>query len=245
MTMVRSSSKKKRSLEMSPLIDFRKIAISLALFAVVGFWSGVARADTVYVLGNANFGGYPSPYGSVNVHLVNSTTATLTFTADQSHAGYTYLFGNGGTVAANFNGAVTLSGAISANLSEGGVNGLTQGVAGNEDGFGDFSFTVNNTDGYQDAIGGVTFTVTLNSGTWADSAHVLTANANGNVVAAHIFICGVDPCNTQALRSANPALKTGFVTNGTNPPVPEPASMFLLGSGLVGLAAGLRRRFRK
>jgi hypothetical protein len=27
--------------------------------------------------------------------------------------------------------------------------------------------------------------------------------------------------------------------------IPEPASMFLLGSGLLGVAAGLRKRFRK
>jgi len=230
---------------MSPLIDIRKLAILLALFAVIGFGSsGVAKADVVYVLNNANFGGFSGPYGTVTVHLVDANTATLTFTADQTHAGLTYLFGNGGIVAANFNGAVTLI-SSSVNLSEGGVSGLSAGGAGNEDGFGTFSFTMNNTDGFQDAVGGVTFTVDKTVGTWANELSVLTANGNGNVVAAHIFICGADPCNTQTIRSNNPALLTGFVTNGTNPPVPEPASMFLLGSGLVGLAAGLRRRFRK
>jgi len=224
--------------------NLRKLAISLAMFAVIGFFSAsVARADVVYILNNANFGGFSAPFGSVTVHLVDSNTATLTFTADQSHAGLTYLFGNGGTVAANFNGAVNLV-SMSASLTEGGVDGLTLGGAGNEDGFGAFNFTINNTDGFADAVGSVTFTVDKATGTWGSENAILTNNANGNVVAAHIFICGVDPCATAAAR-ANPALLTGFVTNGSNPPVPEPASMILLGTGLIGVATGLRRRLKK
>ena len=231
---------------MSHLIDLRKIAVSLAMFAVVAVGSATAaRADTVtFSLTNANFGGFPSPYASVLVNRLSSTTATLTFTANETHAGLTYLFGGQGAVAANFNGPVTLTGPILADLNLGGENGLATAGAGNEDGFGSFNFTIDNSDGFGDAVGGVTFSVTLTSGTWASAAQVLTPNANGNSVAAHLFICGSSPCATVVDR-ANPALLTGYVTNGPNPPVPEPTSMLLLGTGLVGLAAGLRRRFKK
>src|SRR6185312_12548503 len=67
-----------------------------------------ANAITTYSLsaGNSAISGYPAPYGSASVSLVGNT-ATITFTAANT-ASYQYLFGNGGSVAVNVNGAFTL-----------------------------------------------------------------------------------------------------------------------------------------
>jgi len=224
------------------LIGFSTAAATMALALV----APAAQATTIFTLvtNNGGFGNPPGPYGTVAVNLVSSTEATITLTGNQVGSNV-YLFGDGGTLGFNTNGAVTIQSITgSNNRTDSGFGAFTPGPftdagSGNEDGFGSFSNTINDFDGYQHSITSLTVDMTLNTGSWASEASVLTPNAQGNTVAGHLFLA-VDNGNGTI---SNTSL-TGFVTDGTVR-VPEPGSLLLLGSGLAGLAAALNLKRRR
>src|SRR6185295_2969131 len=108
-----------------------------------------------------------------------------------------------------------------------GIFGFNNLGSGQMDGFGNFDVTLSccNPSG---AITSFSFTVSRTGG-FSSASNLFEANANGAHFAIHI-----------APTNGNP---TGFAADGgQNTEVPEPASMLLLGSGLIGVAAGFRKR---
>lgn len=212
-------------------------AAGLALgFLLLGA-SGAEAAPIVYQLtaGNSAISGFAGPYADVTVDLTSSTTATITFTSN-TVAGNTYLFGDSSSAAVNVNATSWTLGGLSASNSGTGFTtpSLSDSGSANVDSFGVFNQTVKDFDGLGHSADTLQFTITNTSGTWANASSVLAANANGNVAAAHIFVCA--DTSPGACDASVPALATGYTSQ-----LPEPSALALLLIGGSMLAAGRQR----
>ena len=216
--------------------------LATLMIAIAGFGLQQAKAfESDLSAGNSAISGFTGPYAHLSITLVNSTTATVTFTS-LTNSGNIYLLGDGGSVALNVNAAsFSVSGISGTNSGTGFTPGpFTQQAGGNEDGFGAFNLRISSFDGFTHSSDSITFTLTNLSGTWATQADVVTANAAGFDAAAHIFVTSF-PAN-----ASNSALATGFAAEpGHGPPgVPDGgATVMLLGAALGAL--GMVRRYLK
>jgi len=193
-----------------------KLAILSALLLMA---VGSARADLILTLNVANSGvPDPGPYGTVDVHLTDSTHATVTYTAAGS-----FSFVDSGIVGVEVNASSFTVGSLSGFSSSASVG------SGNEDGFGNFNVSIDNGAASVHETS-LSFVLTDTSGSWASASSVLTGNASGYDAAAHVFY----PLGNNGNGS------TGYVVNGT-PTVPDGASTAML-LGIASLGVGMLKR---
>lgn len=223
---------------MSPLISLRKLAISLAMFAVVALGSALTvQADPVtFVLGGADFSGpTANTGGNITVHIQNiaggvRVTVTNDLVDPGAFIGQLYLNTSVAPLADALgtcvNCAATSGQTMTFNF---GSNAFQADGDGLYDIFIDFSTAAANRLTPGEVI---IFDLTSSTlGFTSDSFVVFSFPAGGNgpfQAAAHIQ-----------------SLPNGESDWIAAEPVPEPASLLLLGTGLIGVATGLRKRFRK
>jgi hypothetical protein len=218
------------------------------LIVIAGLWLQQAKADSIsFDLSKGNPGispPYVGPFVSVTVNRTDSTHATVMFTSYQNfnNSGYSYLMGDGSTMALNVK-ASTFSAAVTAWGNTG--TGFTPNLIGdftvnnfanqNVDGFGRFNLTINTTDGFTHTVSTITVSLTNTSGTWNNVNQVLTLNNNNTRAASHIFV------TTYPANASNSALATGYAAEGGATVPDGGTTVMLLGMALGAL--GVVRRY--
>lgn len=214
--------------------QLKKTVLALAIFGIVSVFSSTAKADIVVVTGVNN-------QGTDNV-LLNPATDVLTVTGvvGQNNLVVNFTSSSGsGLLNANPSGQATVSGGTG-NTS---LTQLTFGLANNDT----FTRAVFNINAASD--GSVVIHVegiNIDGGFFEDD---FTVDANGQnfftVTAINgqlITSISLTAINGAAFEDVRQVRLGGSEIVET---VPEPASMLLLGTGLMGIAAGVRRRFSK
>ena len=138
------------------VIQMRKGLLVISVLVALLAMSGQASADSITLnFANDALSAYPAPYADVT-YTCAANVCNFTVTGATT-GGYTYLLGGAQMFGVNFNEAVTLSGFSSVDMSSGG--------SANVNGFGVFSATIDNFDGFTHALSTFSFTATGAGGT--------------------------------------------------------------------------------
>ena len=213
---------------MPSFLNLKKLLLALAVFGIFGLTQGTARADQITISGNSD------PNLKATINITSLTSGSITFSVTN-------------VLVAGVTSSITgigfeLPGTITANTP-----GVCSGNCGNFGAAPTISNSPGNVPQFNSAvldfavITGPSFTGGNPPGINQGQVATFTVTGNFSGLTQAQFLAGVFVRFQSVSDPAFPNVGSDVAHSA----VPEPTSMFLLGTGLVGVAAGLRKRLRK